>query len=113
MATNFDKYWHHIFAAIDDARRYYSDVASVLGGTLVDYHEDAESRVIEISVGEPQNIIIRQSWRHDGTSTKPVTTLTFGYPDTEEHNLGRFAIWGDPIKYGEDIAAVIERLSAE
>jgi hypothetical protein len=39
--------------------------------------------------------------------------LTFGYPDTEEHNLGRFAIWGDPIKYGEDIAAVIERLSAE
>lgn len=49
---------------------------------------------------------IKQDWKNDGTSTKPVTTL---HAKGEKINLGRFVMWAEWGDYADDINRVLEK----
>jgi hypothetical protein len=99
------------------SRSYYTEVAKHLGGKLISYEASGDGRDIEIEI-DGERFEIRQSWRKDGTPSKPVTQVFFGYPDSKTINLGRFAIWDDDElgqgvsgakAYAEDLQKVIKR----
>lgn len=89
-----------------DSKRYYRAVAQALGGTLSSYEEGKEMKRIKIRTKD-MNLEILQSWRRDGSESKPVTILNF---DDGSMNLGRFSIWaGKPEMYAEDIQNALSK----
>lgn len=93
-------------SASADSKRYYRAVAQALGGTLSSYEEGKEMKRIKIRTKD-MNLEILQSWRRDGTPSKPVTILNF---DDGSMNLGRFSIWaGKPEMYAEDIQNALSK----
>lgn len=84
---NDDYYWSMV-----------SDELSDLSGkdvSLTHFEMRSEGRVIKFDM-EGQEIELVQSWRRDGSPSKPVTYLN-------DVSLGRFAIWDDPEETAEDI----------
>jgi len=105
---------------------YWEKVAKFLGGKLTEFSVFPEGRSITIAIKDPdvkrsgfsefsdpvedmnigtKDITISQSWKHDGSSTKPVTIIE---TDVYSISLGRYPIWNDPESYAEDIMVEIE-----
>lgn len=87
-----------------NSREFWEGFAKEMKMTLVDAESVDESRTITLD-DDGQEIVIEQSWRHDGSSSKPVTSVRV-YP-YEPYEIGRFAIIGAK-EYAEDISKVIQ-----
>lgn len=82
------------------------ELGSVLGKTVMlqDYEEGQTYRGMNF-VMNGNSIELFQTWKNDGTFSKPVTYLTV---DGDEKNLGRFAVWwNNPSDYANDLASAM------
>lgn len=86
-------------ADILDEEDYWHDVADAMGADLVGFDVDDRGRIITIK--NNTEIVIYHDWYHDGTPTKPLTTINVD--GKEVVDLGRNAIWEDPNEYANDI----------
>lgn len=100
-----DEYFEAVELSESD-ESYFSKVANALGGKLLDFEQGRFKRVIEMDI-DGEEIQIFHEWDHDGSSTKPVTTI---YDDYASTSLGRFAVWDDPLKYADDLKGPINKL---
>jgi len=85
-------------AARFDKSDFWWEVAREMDGELDDFELEEEGRSISIRQRNGDILDIQQSWRYDGSPTKPETTIN-------GNELGRFAIWDDPADVAEDYMA--------
>lgn len=99
-----DTYWKEFASALSELRGAKFTLKD--SKIIHDKHDNEIGREAVFS-SDDLSFTITHSWKNDGSSKKPVTTIDI--KDGDVIRLGRFTMWNIAKEYAEDIQRVLHK----